>query len=459
MRGSPAVSDRVTPGPSWPVRCVFGLALAVYAAVAVWLIWRTSVLEPFSDMFDWIERWNRFQASGDLGRYLWAPHNFHHLVWTFSVLGLDLWLFGGQGRLFLAVGGGCMIATAVMLARLGGQAAGPKMRLVGAGIPLAIGLMGCDVLDASIHINTTYFHALVFAVAAIILAGAPDERPWARRGASLVCAAAAGLGNGVGLAVWPALVFGAWRSGRKGWTLAVLAAGVACSALYLVGEASGDGLSTVGHGGVSPTAALTLGVTYLGLPWMRAAPALGGLVGLAVLMVSLGASIFRGGPKSPAADQTAVALIVFSLVTAAMAGLARTGDMTPAQIPFRYTVLLMPLHVGLWVLALPYVRQFWARRPRLANPSLLAAALILLGHQAVMALYAVRTGDTTLRVVADFREGRRTPAMTPMIHPDMARAERISAALQARGFYQSELRPDPPRGPGAPGTSASSPGP
>ncbi|MBS0360439.1 MAG: hypothetical protein JSR98_03580, partial [Proteobacteria bacterium] len=183
------MSEREASGPSRPARVVFGLALATYLAAEAWLLWRTSILEPFSDMFDWIARWKVLQADGNLGRYLWAPHNFHHLVWSFGVLDLDLKVFGGQSYLFLAVGVACLVVTAAMLARLGAQAAGPGLRLIGGGVALAIALMGCDVLDANVDINTTYVHALVFAVAAIVLGADLGDRPWARGGASLICAA------------------------------------------------------------------------------------------------------------------------------------------------------------------------------------------------------------------------------------------------------------------------------
>ena len=185
-------------------------------------------------------------------------------------------------------------------------------------------------------------------------------------------------------------------------------------------------------------------LAYLGLPWMRAAPRLGILIGAVVLAPSLIVLVLRGGSRNPRSEQAAIALIVFSLVTAAMAGLARTGEMTPVLMPLRYAVFLIPLHVGLWVLALPYVRRAWAARPGMANLATIALAIGLLGHQAVMGVFAVRTADANLRVIADFREGRRTPIMTATIHPDLAKAQAISDDLKRRGLYQTELRRDPP---------------
>ena len=118
--------------PAKPLRIAFAVVLSVYIGVAVWLLWRTAILEPFADMFDWIARYLDFQRNGDLAAYLWAPDNFHHIVWTFSILVLDIRVFGASSYLFLAVGFACLSLTTAMLARVAAEAAGPGLRLMGA---------------------------------------------------------------------------------------------------------------------------------------------------------------------------------------------------------------------------------------------------------------------------------------------------------------------------------------
>jgi hypothetical protein len=437
-------SERHTPepvalAPSHVARSVLGLSVAAYGAVAIWLVWRTSVLEPFADMFDWLERWGRLQRDGDLVRYLWAPHNFHHMVITLGVLAADIGLFDGQGYLFLGVGVACLAATAAILARLAARAAGPGLRLVGAGGALALSLMGCDVLDATTAIDTTYVHALVFAVAAIWLAAGDGGAT--RRGGALACAVASGLGSAVGLAVWPALAFAAWRGGRRGWMLAILATGAVWSGVYLLGEFGTRGLGALHQERPSLATSVPLFINYLALPWMRADPALGGPLGLAILVVALAALFMSVRSPAPQA-RAAEALIVFSLGTAAMAGLARTADMTPALMPMRYAVLLIPLHVGLWILALPLVRRVWTEHPRIGDATAVVAAVSLLAHQAVMSVYAVRTNDIVLEALTDFRAGGAS-AMPALFGPDLARARAIAADLKRQGLYQSELRAAP----------------
>jgi len=449
------------------VRAGFAAALVAYVASAAWLVWRTSILEPYSDMYDWLARWDLFRANGDLWAYLWAPHNFHHLVWTFIVLGLDITAFGASSYLFLAVGVLCLAGTAAMLAGAAADAAGPGLRLIGAGVAAALSLMGAQILDVSADINTTYVHALVFAVAAILLAERPGPWPALRGSGALACAVAASLGSAAGLAVWPALAFGAWRAGRRGWLIAVLGVGAAVSALYLLGEgASSRTGAALGGAGLPEVRRLIDGVlifvNYLGLPWARAIPRLGWAIGLAAIGLSLAALVTRRAAQAGWTAEAARALIVFSLTTAAMAGAARTGVIAPDLVPMRYAVFLIPLHAGLWMLALPHLRKAMEARPRLFAGAVAAAALALLAHQAVMGVFAVRTGDANLRLIADFRSGQRTAPMLVTIYGDLDRARAVNARLRRAGLYQRELRRDPPGAngsrPDGSGTSASSPG-
>jgi hypothetical protein len=426
-----------------PVRLMFGAALAACLALAAWLAWRTAILEPYSDMFDWMQRYYRLQADGDIGRYLWAPHNFHHLVWTFLVLDLDIRAFGASGYIFLAVGLLCLAATAAMLAYVAARAAGPGLRLVGAGGAAALSVMGCHVLDANADINTTYVHALVFAVAAILLAESPGGRlARIRLAAALTCALAAGLGSAAGLAVWPALLFGALRRKNLAATLAILAVGGGFALLYGMGESAP--LNPAGAlGPHHAIEALRLILNYLGLPWVRGIPSTGGAIGLAILMVSVAAVAFDARRPASWPTRAAAPLIVFTLGTAAMVGVARTGVLAPDVAPMRYAVFLIPLHAGLWILLLPHLRRAWQARPGVMESAMVVAAALMVVHQGVMAVYAVRTGDANLRVIADYRAGKRTPAMVPTIYPDLAAAQPLSDRMRREGLYQRELRPDP----------------
>jgi hypothetical protein len=420
------------------VRWTFGLALAACVGTAAWLVWRTAILEPYSDMFDWLERYYRFRADGDLLRYLWAPHNFHHLVATFTVLALDIRAFGASGYFFLATGALCWAATAAMMAALGAEAAGPGLRLIGGGGAAALALMGCDVLDATADINTTYVYALAFATGAI-LAAESRSRGVAPRLAALAMGVVAGLGSAAGLAVWPALLVSAWRRGERRWTAMVLAAGAASAALYAIGE---DGVRPAAHGlaGAKWLAeAASLALNCLGLPWGRGLPGWGAALGFVVVAASL-AALLAALRRPGRLARAAAAMIVFSLGTVAMTAAGRTGLVPAALAPMRYAVFLIPLHVGVWIVVLPSLRRAWLARPRAMQAVAVAAALLIVAHQAVMAVYAVRTADMNRAVIDAFHAGATTPAMLTTIYPDLSKARAISDQLRREGLYQRELR-------------------
>jgi hypothetical protein len=431
-----------------PARLAFAAAVAATLALAAWLVWRTAILEPYSDMFDWMVRYYRLQADGDFGHYLWAPHNFHHLVWTFLVLDLDIRAFGASSYLFLAAGVLCLVATVAMLAGVAAKAAGPGLRLVGGGGAAALSAMGCHVLDASADINTTYLHALAFAVAAILLAEAPPTGRWTRIRplAALACAVAAGLGSAAGLAVWPALLFGAWRRGDRRWMFGVLAAGLVFAAIYALGETAPLNPASGGLDWGRAVDAAGLVVNYLGLPWVRGLPQTGLAIGLAVLAVAVCAIALDARRRAAWPQRTASPLILFSLGTAVMVGVARTGVLAPGVAPMRYAVFLIPLHVGLWILALPHLRRAWLAQRRPMEAAVISAALLMVAHQGVMALYAVRTADANRQVIDQFHAGARSAQMLTTIYPDLAKAAALSARMRSERLYQRELRADPAGG-------------
>jgi len=421
-------------GPSRGARTVFAAALAIYVAAAAWLLWRTAILEPYSDMFDWLDRYWALRDGGRLGAYLWAPHNVHHLVWTFAILAGDIRLFGASSALFLAAGAGCLAATAALLAWMAAKAAEPRLRLPAAGAAAALSAMGCHVLDASADINTTYLHALVFAVAAVALA---EARPRGWPLTAILCAAAAGLGNGAGLAVWPALVAGAALRRDRRWAIAVAVAGLAFGLVYLIGEPARPlGVFTAGRW----LAAGQLFLTYLGLPWSRGLDPFGWVLGAAALCASAWA-LWRSAQTAEWPRRAAVGLIVFSLGTAALAAGGRGGLIRPDQPPMRYAVFLIPLQVGLLIAALPALSWAWRSRPRAMDAALIALSALMLIHQALMADYAVRTADGVRQALAAFHAGRQTPAMLTRIYPDLAKARSIDERLRREGLYQRELRP------------------
>jgi len=354
------------------------------------------------------------------------------------VLALDIRVFGASGGLFLATGVACWAATAAMMATLGGQAAGPGLRLIGAGGAAALALMGCDVLDATADINTTYVYAMAFAAGAIVVAER-DGAGWVSRAVALALAAAAGFGSAAGLAVWPALLFTAWRQGDWRWGGAVAAGAVTAAGVYWLGE-EGVGPTGAAATAFDPAGVASFVVNYLGLPWARGLPEAADWAVGGALLAAGAAGVVAACRTRARIVRIAGGLIVFSLATAAMATVTHSGVIAAQLVPVRYAVFTVPLHVGLWLLALPWLRRLWLARPAPMERVAIAAAGLMLVHQSVMVVYAVRTTDEIAAVLDAFHRGERTPDMLTTIYPDLGKARAISDWLRREGWYQRELR-------------------
>jgi hypothetical protein len=428
-----------------PARWVLRIILAVYLAAFAYAVWRTAILQPYSDMFDWVDRYYRFQANGDWAAYLLAPHNYHRPVWTFAILAADIGLFGGSGYPFIVVGVACLIGSAAVLAREATAAAPQNMKPPAGGLAAMLTLTAANVLDASVHLNTTYAHALVFSVLAIALAEPHDRRPqvtW-ERVAALACILLAAFGNAVGLVVFPVLAFAAVRRGEWRWLAAVLAAAVVVIGLYASGQ------PPLGGGEPRTLASLLrsghLALSYLGLPWTRAIPALGWAIGFVGLVLSAAALIFRGGAGASRAERVAVMLILFSLGTAAMAALGRAEFGEPWDVPLRYAVFLAPMHVGLLMLALPYGAKLPAK---FSGAVAMIVAAVLLLQQFAGVVSVAKASDRIRQMKVDFEAGQRRSEMLLTIHPVISRAEAIGARMRRDGLYRHEAhRPRPTEAP------------
>lgn len=411
-------------------RAVFLAACAGFMALTAWIFVRSIVLAPYSDLIDLLARYLDFRNHHDLAAYLLDQHNFHRLPVLMGLIGLDASAHAG-GRILTTVGALSLAGAAAILAFSTARAA-QGTRLQGAALAAMLALLPGNLLSAAIHLNTLYVHGLVFAVAALALAEPEEDgAQWLRRIAALACAIAACLSGGAGLAVWPVLVLGALRNREEpAWLVTLLVMGGAMFAFYFE-----DGGAN-GTSGLDPAGTVQYALSTLGLPWGRIAPAYGWLIGAFVLLAALAALLFKGRPGAPRAERLATRFILYSLAVAAMIALGRVGRADAGDVPLRYAAFLTPLHVGLLMLLLPYVARW-----RLAGPALAAVALLFVAQQAVMGLAAIRTTDVNRKLIGDFRQGQRYPAMVPTVHHDLDHAAAVYGRLDAAGVTR---RPAPP---------------
>src|SRR5206468_9533152 len=111
--------------------------------------------------------------------------------------------------------------------------------------------------------------------------------------------------------------------------------------------------------------------------------------GALLAAAAAGIILLKGGPKATPSERIACGLMLFTLGAAAMAGLGRSGYEDPYNVPLRYSLLVAPLHVGLAMLAAPYLGVFWRERRRLAQPLVLAVLVLVFAQNAVIAVKVV----------------------------------------------------------------------
>lgn len=421
-------------------RIIFICILFCYLIVSLFLIWRMTTLQPYSDMLDWLSRYLDFQNDGKLTKYLLEPHNFHRIAWTLGAIAIDVKQFGAHGYTLVSLNSACLAAVCVMLAWIAVRGVVKEQRVFIGGVAVMLSLMAANLLDASIPINGVYAQCLAFSLAAILLGEHRDSEDgpgWAAGAGALAMVACATLGSAVGFVALPVLLVGAWqRRARRIWIATILIAGSCYAGLYAYGNALPHAASS---GGPNIIQAIVFGLSYLGLPWTRVSPALGLITGGTVLALAVVALFLHGRRGTTAPHRLSTQLIVFTLGTVILAMIARTDTEAPTNVPVRYSIFLAPLHVGLLMLLWDAFGKAETRFPRGAAIAVIFAAATMLGQQVAMGYVLVSVTDKNRNLIADFRSGKRDPSMSPTVHWNLEHAANIRARLDQKGLYLREI--------------------
>ena len=372
----------IAPWRNW----LLATLLAAWIIVFAWITWATLILLPFWDAITWIAD---FQRDGFSLAGLWTPHNEHHLVFARLLTGLAWGPIGLGGGVFVTAGLASLVAIAWLLARESQRDGG-------------------------------------WVAAALVLMTRASP---ALRAAALACALLAGVGNAVGLAVWPVLLVTAWRIAGWRWLAATLAVTLLSAVIFSRGTAAGgEGTLADLAGRIFPALDYLLG--FLGLPISRA-PSLalpGRVLGAVLLLAALAIMArFWIGPVRSTAQKIAPGLAGFTLLAGLLAAFGR-ADM--GGIPVRYALLVAPLHAAIVLAAAPWIAASWARPRRagllLAGLVLLLAVQVVGGHAAIAQAHAIRAA------IAAFLEGDRGPEAARIVFPDPDYAASVLGLPPAR---------------------------
>lgn len=398
------------------------------------------IAQPYWDMLSIVTRYLQWVRDGNLWAYLWEPHVQHRQVWMRLLTMFDATAFAGVGYPFVVVAVACQLTTAWVLWREARQGVPGEGGTRLACLTAMLVLTSVAAVDCAIPMNGIYPQTVVLVVGAILLTESAGQSA-SRRLLGIVVAMLAAFGSATALAVWPILLWLSWRAGAgRLWAATTVLVGGIFSAIYL------RGIPGVAIDATMPWEGLTGAwrsadylVTYMGLPWTRAAvTATGGKVlGGALFALSCGLCLWCGivRPVSSRLDRIALALIAFSTATAVLAAVGRSAVDVDLRVPVRYSVLVAPLHVGLVFLVWPRLIARWGGRAHWHDPVVGAIALLLVAQQIVSGRAAVATTKAMRETLARFAAGEETDDMKSVVYVDLTQARRDHDAIKAAGLY------------------------
>jgi len=438
----------VTPLEQGDRPAIFILAAIAALNVAIFLYVNVSgfVRQPYSDMFSFIRAEFDYERGGDLLAYLASPHNHQHLVWIRVLSLLDIHAFHGAAVIFTA-SAVLSVAVAALAISMEIWRAAP-VRAVGALAALLSVLLivsTVNAMDCTQPINTVYAFAFVFTVLAVILFEQAAADPRGRTAVlvvlSLVAALCAVGGSAAGVAVWPVLMFSAVRNPtNRRLFVPVLLVGLVAITVVLLALFDGAADPHAARGLAHVWKMAEYFVVYCGMPWSMI-PLLSRVrLGIGLITLAVGAALlWRGAQRDGAAgrlERIGLDLMLFALITAAMAAVGRVDENDAVAVPVRYAIFMTAFQVGLVCLLALEIGERWAAIKRYAVPSVLAVAVILLIQQVMAGSSVLRYAQHVRAEVADFNAGVRRPEMHQLIFPDYGFAQQVQAECARRGLYQ-----------------------
>jgi hypothetical protein len=429
--------------PDRPFAVLLAVAAAANIVVFFYFAERTSVRVPVYDLLDWLQFYGeRSQAKDWLG-YLWTPHNEHRIVLSRLLLGADVVWFGGIGAAFALSGFLLLAAMAASVSWVIYRSDLP-ISWKAAAIPIAMLLLmpAHTVVMISMPAMGVFLHTSAFTVFSfVLLDGSPEQDAASdyRRAAAIIAAFLAAFGTSGGLLIWPVLVFLAWRGGLGwGWIACIACTGAVFIALYLwqMPTSSMSISLDVGH----VVRSLDYAIRFLGLPWSHMPQLVwpSRIVGVGIL--SLGALLLVNETNSPGMSnrltRVGLSLVLFTLLLAAAAGLARVDIATDREMPVRYGMFVALGHVGLLLSALPILNRIWgATQLRSLQVLIVGLSVLWVAQQAVVGRFAAAEADRYKSAWARFVAGSWTPDMLRYVYPDRDRAIAGLANLRKMGIY------------------------
>jgi hypothetical protein len=423
-----------------------GVLAAANCALFLFLVDKTLIHGPVMDMLDTITFYGDRRSAGDLFGYLWDPENEHRVVLFRLLVAFDLRWFGRIGPSFILSG---LFLVFAMATTIGWEIMHSDLPAVWKRVALAISILLVTPANIVVMVsgpnNCVYLQTCAFALFSLVLLDGIREQcrfSIYRRIAAVLAACVAALGVSAGLLIWPVLIWSAWRGSlRWTWIVGISCAGAVFIAAYtwhLPEHVAGRIFTLTGVVG-----SFDYIIRFLGLPWSRM-PILvwpGRLIGFGALCLGLFAlarDMFLG-LRITRLQRIGLGLILFSLLVAGVAPLARLDFSEGVEVPIRYGMFVVPLHCGLLLWSLEFMHEYFRPARRVFAPwAILPACVIWLAQQVVVGEYAIATVNQINNAWSRYIAGEWSPDMLKYIYPNREIAEARRAYLREMHLYDAE---------------------
>jgi hypothetical protein len=249
----------------------------------------------------------------------------------------------------------------------------------------------------------------------------------------------AAFGVAGGLLVWPVMIWSAWRGGfGKTWTLAIFCVAATLWVVYLCGLPTQPGIFAID--GTRMFASFDYAIRFLGLPWSHSHALVwpGRAIGLLILCLGIyliGEDALTRRRKTKI-ERIGLGLIFFSFLVAAAAALARSNVAPEREMPIRYAMVVVLVHVGLLLASLRWLERLLdGRFRRQVQSTIFGCSLILVFQQIVAGKAAMQETARYNETWNGFISGQWTPDMEHYVHPDKQRALLGLSYLRERHLY------------------------
>ena len=215
----------------------------LYVGLFFWYLNVTFIQPPFADMYSVVQHYLSYRTEGGWWEYLWAAHNEHRPVFLRLLTAFDIEVFSGVSYPFVVTAAIAHVGTAWLLWRECRAGVAGTLGLVLGCLVLMLVLTSVTAVVIAIPIMNNLIHGLAFIVLAIVVfervevAGVDGGYvAFGRRATAMLVACLVPFADAVGWAVWPILVWIAWRAGAdRKWLWTVVGVGAVLLIVYTRG--------------------------------------------------------------------------------------------------------------------------------------------------------------------------------------------------------------------------------